>query len=355
MAVLLAQGGFLMFALRWTTTLARQFRPGIARVLAGGVVPLVIVVAMVWPATAGYAQFQGSAPTRADSPNPENKGLVERAPTELLPGTPIVLNPGDAIGISVYGVPDYKLTARIAGDGNVDLPLIGSTHVAGLTVEQAQQLVAQKLIDGQLILSPDVLISVADSTVDIIGVMGEVNGPRAIPAFAPMSLFDALSAAGGLKSDASHSISILRKGVNEPLLVVLTSNPANAVDQNIPLYPGDRVIVPRTGVVYVVGAVLRTGAYAITPDTPLTLTQAITLAGNTGFQAAPTETRIIRTTGQKRREIHVNLSRINSGKDPDPILQNDDIVMVPTNVIKAAIKGGGVGIAIGLVYAIPLL
>ena len=170
-----------------------------------------------------------------------------------------------------------------------------------------------------------------------------------------MSLFDALSAAGGLKADASHSISILRKGVNEPLLVVLNSNPANAADQNIPLYPGDRVIVPRTGVVYVVGAVLHSGAYPITPDTPLTLTQAVALAGNMGFQAAPTETRIIRTTGAKRREIRVNLARVNRGKDPDPILQNDDIVMIPTNLIKAAMKGGGIGIAMGLVYAIPLL
>ena len=69
-----------------------------------------------------------------------------------------------------------------------------------------------------------------------------------------------------------------------------------------------------------------------------------------GFQAAPTETHIIRTTGAKRREIRVNLSRVQAGKDPDPILQNDDIVMIPTNVIKAAIKGGGIGIAMGLIY-----
>ncbi len=343
-----------MFALRWKT-MARGVQSAFARAFVAGVVPPVLVVAMMLPAAAGYAQFQGPAPTRADSPNPDNKGLVKRAPTEAVPGGPIVLHPGDGINVSVYGVSDYKLAVRIAGDGNVDLPLIGSTHVAGLTVEQAQKLVAQKLIDGQMIISPDVLISVADSNVDIIGVMGEVNGPRAIPAFAPMSLFDALSAAGGLKPDASHSISILRSGVNEPLLVVLNSNPANAVDQNIPLYPGDRVIVPRTGVVYVVGAVLHSGSYPMTPDTPLTLTQAVVLAGNMGFQAAPTETSIIRTTGAKRREIRVNLARVLSGKDPDPILQNDDIVMVPTNAIKAAIKGGGVGIAIGLVYAIPLL
>ncbi len=343
-----------MLALRWKTWMAGRLFPGVTRALAGAV-PILAVLAMLWPASAALGQFQGPAPTRADSPNPDNKGLVERAPTEFIPGGPIVLHPGDGISVSVYGVTDYKVPARIAGDGNVDLPLIGSTHVAGLTVEQAQKLVAQKLIDGGMILSPDVLISVTDSTVDIIGVMGEVNSPRAIPAFAPMSLFDALSAAGGLKPDASHSISILRKGVDEPLLVVVNSNPANAVDQNIPLYPGDRVIVPRTGVVYVVGAVLHSGAYAITPDTPLTLTQAVTLAGNTGFQAATTDTRIIRTTGAKRREIKVNLSRVIDGKAPDPILQNDDIVMIPTNMMKAAIKGGGIGIAMGLIFAIPLL
>jgi polysaccharide export outer membrane protein len=354
-ALLLAQGGFLMFALRLTTMFDRRFRSGAAALLAGSFVPVLLMLAMVCTTGVARGQYSGPAPTKSDSPNPNNKGLMERAPTEILPGTAIVLHPGDLIGVSVYGVPDYKLQARIAGDGNVDLPLIGSTHVAGMTVEQAQQLVAQKLIDGQMILSPDVLISVADSAVDIIGVMGEVGSPKAIPAFAPMSLFDALSAAGGLKADASHSISILRKGVDQPLLVVLNSNPANAIDQNIPLYPGDRVIVPRTGVVYVVGAVLRSGAYPIHPDTPMTLTQAVTLAGNVGFQAALSETRIIRTKGATRHEIRVNLARVLAGKDGDPILQNDDIVMVPTSMIKAAIKGGGVGIAIGLIYSLPVL
>ncbi|MHB1938717.1 MAG: polysaccharide biosynthesis/export family protein [Acidobacteriaceae bacterium] len=343
-----------MFAIRSTTTMTRRF-PRDLRLLRPRFLPTLLMLAIVWPVAVGHAQFQGPAPTKADSPNPENKGLMERAPTEVLPGNPIVLHPGDLINVSVYGVPDYKLGARIAGDGNVDLPLIGATHMAGLTVEQAQQLVAKKLIEGQMILNPDVLISVTDSMVDIIGVMGEVGTPKAIPVFAPMSLFDALSSAGGLKADASHSISILRKGVNEPLLVVLNSNPANAVGQNIPLYPGDRVIVPRTGVVYMVGAVLHSGAYPVTPDTPLTLIQAVTLAGGIGYQAAASDTRVIRTTGTTRREIRVNLSKVMAGKQADPILQNDDIVMVPTNAMKAAIKGGGIGIAIGLLYLIPLL
>ncbi len=316
---------------------------------------LVTFLPVLFGSAAGYAQYAGPAPTKADSPNPESKNLVQRAPVELLPGRAIVLHPGDLIAVSVYGVPEYKINARIAGNGVADLPLVGGIDLAGLTVEQAQQKVAQKLVSEQMILYPDVLISVQDSMVDIIGVMGEVNGPKAIPAFAPISLLDALSAAGGLKPDASHSISILRKDVPEPLLVVLNSDPANALAQNIPLYPGDRVLVPRIGVVYVVGAVARQGAFPITPDTPLTLLQAVTLSGGAGFQAAQGDTRIIRTTGATRREIPVNLKKVTDGKDPDPVLQSDDIVMVPTSPVKAAIKGGGAGIALGLLYSLPQL
>lgn len=301
------------------------------------------------------AQYAGPAPTKADSPNPTNTGLAQPAPTAQLPGNPIVLHPGDQIAVSVYGVSDYKVVARIAGNGTVDLPLIGSMRLAGMTLQQAQHAVAQQLIDKQMILHPDVLISVQDSSVDIIGVMGEVNTPKAIPAFAPLPLLDAISAAGGLKPDASHSISILRRGVAEPLTVVLNSDPANAASQNVPLYPGDRVLVPRVGVVYVVGAVLRQGAYPITPDTPMTALQAITLSGGAGFQASGGSSRIIRTTGATRREIPFNLKKVLDGTAPDPILQSDDIVMIPTNAMKAAIKGGGVGIALGLVYAIPAL
>ncbi|MDR5730660.1 MAG: polysaccharide biosynthesis/export family protein, partial [Terriglobia bacterium] len=174
MALLLAPGGFLMFAPRSKKMFPRIFRSRMTSALYGSFA-LFLVLAMLSHAAVTYAQYSGPAPTKADSPNPENKGLVERAPTEVLPGTAIVLHPGDLISISVYGVPDYKLNARIAGNGVADLPLIGAVHLAGMTVEQAQQKVAQKLIDGQMILNPDVLISVADSMVDIIGVMGEVN------------------------------------------------------------------------------------------------------------------------------------------------------------------------------------
>jgi polysaccharide export outer membrane protein len=312
-----------------------------------------IGLAFFLPACAALAQYAGPAPTKADGPNPNNKGLLESAPSELLPGLPILLHPGDLIQISVYGVPDYKANIRIAGNGVADLPLVGGMHLAGLTVEHAQKSVEQKLMAGNFILNPDVLITVQSSNVDVIGVVGQVNHPEVIPAYASMNLLDALAAAGGLKPDASHSISILRKGVSKPLLVVLNSDPAKALEQNIPLYPGDRVVVPQIGVVYVVGAVKQQGAFPLSPNTPMTLLQAVALSGGTGFQASEGDTRIIRTEGTERREIKVDLGKVAKGEAKDPILQNDDIVMIPTSHIKAAIKGGGIGIAVGLLYLLP--
>lgn len=314
-----------------------------------------MILALLGATLSASAQYAGPAPTLRDAPNPEDKSLVLRAPAESRPGSPLTLHPGDLINVSVYGVAEYKVKTRIAGDGNADLPLVGAVHLADATVEQAQQTIAHKLQARQMILNPDVLITVEDSAVDIIGVMGEVMTPRAIPVFAPMGLLDAISAAGGLKPEASHSISILRKGETQSLLVVLDSNPAHAVQQNVPLYPGDRVIVPRTGVVYVEGAVGHAGAFPISPNTPMTLIQAITLAGNAGYQASRSDTRIIRTTGATRREIPIDLGKVLRGKSPDPVLQSDDIVLVPTSAIKGAIKGGGIGIAIGLLYLVPLL
>lgn|SRR5487761_1161177 len=306
-------------------------------------------------APTAHAQYTGPAPTKADSPNPDDKGLMLRAPTTMLPGSPLSLHPGDLIDVSVYGVDAYKAKARIVGDGNADLPLVGSVHLAGMTIDQAQKTIVQKLETGGFIRNPDVVIAVEDSAVDVIGVAGEVYTPRAVPAYAPLPLLDVLTAAGGLKPDASHSISILREGSPQPLLIALSSNPAQALAQNIPLYPGDRVIVPRTGVVYVVGAVLHAGAVAISPDTPMTLIQAVTMSGGVGYQASAGDTRIIRTTGATRREIPVDFAKTLKGKAPDPVLQSDDIVFIPTNAFKGAIKSGGLGIAIGLLYLLPLI
>ena len=303
----------------------------------------------------GHAQFSGPASEKADSPLPLTLSTSVPAPPPQVTSSVLTLHSGDDIEISVFGVKDYDQKVRIDNNGSSFLPLIGAVHLDGLTVLQAQQRIAEMLDVAGMIRNPEVTVTVIDSTRDIITVTGEVNGPKAVPAFGELHLLDVIAAAGGMTARASHTISILRPGVADPLLVKVGPNIASAAAENIRVYPGDQIIVPRTGVVYVVGAVRSQSAYPLAGGTPLTLMQVVTLAGGVNFEAARKDTRIIRTVGTTRQEIPVDLRKVMYGKTPDPVLQNDDIVFVPTNLIKAGIKGGAAGLALGLIYALPIL
>lgn len=313
-----------------------------------------LFVALAVPFCA-WAQFVGPAPTRADGPAPLPPSLGAPANNLSPSAFQLLLHSGDLIEVTVFNDRDYDVKARIDANGDVYLPLINAVHLDGLGIQQGQQLIAKKLDEAGMVRDPQVTILVSDSAKDLITVNGEVNTPRTIPAFAEMRLLDVIAAAGGLKPSASHAISILRPGVPGPLLVQLGPDLARSVQENVPVYPGDQVLVPRTGVVYVVGAVKKQDAYPIATGTPLTLMQAIALAGGVNFEAEKASTRIIRTIGATRQEIPVNLGKVMFGKKPDPVLQDDDIVFVPTDTMKAALKGGAAGIALGLVYAIPFL
>jgi len=72
------------------------------------------------------------------------------------------------------------------------------------------------------------------------------------------------------------------------------------------------------------------------------------LAGGPNFEGNKNDTRIIRTIGNQRKEVTVDIKRIMYGKDPDPDLQADDIVFLPSNVMKSAIKAGGIPTLIGI-------
>ncbi len=305
-------------------------------------------------ALSAHAQFAGPAPGKDDSPPPLPANSTP-AQTAVDNTHELHLHTGDLIEVTIYGVHDYDSKVRINANGRAYLPLVGPVQLDGLTLQQAQIKVGDTLDAAGMIRNPDVIITVLDSTQDVITVSGEVNGPKAIPAFGSMHLLDAITAAGGLTHTASHTISILRPGAPEPLLVQLGPDLMQASTENILVYPGDQIIVPRTGVVYVVGAVRGQNAFPLANGTPMTLMQAVALAGGVNFEATRSQTRIIRTVGTKREEIPVNLKKVMFGKAPDPVLQNDDIVFIPPNSFKAGLKGGAAGIALGLLYAIPLL
>jgi polysaccharide export outer membrane protein len=101
---------------------------------------------------------------------------------------------------------------------------------------------------------------------------------------------------------------------------------------NLVIEPGDIVYVPAVQKIriFVSGAVKNPDMYEVPRDEPVTVLKAITLAGGTTDRAAQKKVQVIRTgPGGARVTVLVNLRKVKRGEDEDPILQKDDIVLVP--------------------------
>jgi polysaccharide export outer membrane protein len=300
------------------------------------------------------AQFSGPALGITAEVNPPF--TITTDPAILFPaGRDPYLGIGDVLSIRIFGNPDYTPTARIGLDGTAQLPLIGNVLLNDLTVHQAQDLIAQKLMAAGMFREPQVSILITDSPNQVVTLLGEVHG--IVPVLGQRRLFDVLAggggssggAGGGLPPTASHVITINRYGAAEPIVIDLGTDPAKSALINIPIFPRDTIIVPRVGVVYLLGAFKTQGAIPLSQNSPMTLMKVAALAGGPGFEGKFNDLRIIRTTGTTRQVVRVNISKVINGKIPDPVLQAEDIVFLPTDPMKSVIKNGGISTLLAII------
>lgn len=291
------------------------------------------------------AQFSGPAVGISESGNPAETPTTD--PAILYPANrDLILQQGDLMTVHVYGSGDYAPSVRISLDGTVQLPLIGRLHMAGLTVHQAESLIATRLKSAGMYRDPQITIELTESANQAVTLTGEMHS--VVPVVGRKRLFDVLSAGGGLPATASHTITIDRPGISQPIVVNLGTDPAKSASANVPVFAGDTIVVPRVGVVYLLGAFKLQGAIPMQQNAPLTLMQVAALGGGVGFQAKMNDLRIIRTEGATRKLVKVDIKKVLNGTAPDPVLQADDIVLLPTSAMRAAIKGGGANVLLSI-------
>ena len=68
---------------------------------------------------------------------------------------------GDLLDMTVFNVPEMAQRQRVDENGNYSVPLLGPVHVAGLTMQEAQSLIASKLNDAHYVRDPSVSLSSA--------------------------------------------------------------------------------------------------------------------------------------------------------------------------------------------------
>jgi polysaccharide biosynthesis/export protein len=243
----------------------------------------------------------------------------------------LLIGPGDLLHLFVYDTPEMEQHARVTDTGNIPFNFLGNVNVAGLTPEQAAELIDHRLQAAGIMLHPQVSVNVETYATQNASVMGEVQKPGTYEIDTPHKVVDVLALAGGLTYIADRHITIQRFGPGKQRVDYYYSNAGETALSTDPMvYPGDSVVVSRVAVVYVLGDVLKPGGYPITTNnSKMTVLQAIALAGYANHTAAVSKSRLVRETPTGVQEVNLPLGAIQKGKLPDVALLPDDVVYVP--------------------------
>jgi polysaccharide export outer membrane protein len=246
---------------------------------------------------------------------------------------------GDLVEMSVFDTPELSGKLRVSNSGDIILPLVGQIHVAGLTANDAEALIRQKFIDGGFVRDPQVTVFIAEYATQGVSVLGEVRTPGIYPALGAHNLVEYISIAGGLTPLAGTAVTITRFGhPDESQQVNISSSAAPKPLNNPEIFPGDSIFVEKTGLIYVIGDVVRPGGFPMDHNDHLTILQAIALAQGTTYSAKKGSTVIIRSAPNGRETIPVDLKKILASKAADEPLQDNDILFVPNSSARTALK-----------------
>jgi len=91
-----------------------------------------------------------------------------------------VLGAGDAVRIQVYGEEDLTVEAQLSDLGTISYPFLGELQVSGLTVEELQRVITDRLQEGYL-LNPDVNIVVSRAAKSKIYLLSDSENVDASP------------------------------------------------------------------------------------------------------------------------------------------------------------------------------
>ena len=294
------------------------------------------------------------AATRPEPAAEASRPRLQPAQPEDPLRTTYVLGPDDEVTIWVLEADELSTDPiRIGTGGYMNLPMVGRFRAAGLTVEQLEAELTHRL--KTYVREPNVAVSITEFRSQPVSVIGAVKDPGVHQLEGQKTLVEVLSLAGGLREDAGHSVKITRRlkwgriplptaqdnstgrfSVAEVSLedVMEARNP----EENVFIKPNDVISVPRAEMIYVVGAVKRSGGFVLGERESISVLQALALAGGLARFATPKNSKILRPNEEAAQstEIAINLKDILSNKSPDVPLQRDDVLFIPRSGGKAA-------------------
>jgi polysaccharide export outer membrane protein len=154
--------------------------------------------AQTMPGTAA-SQAAATSTSRAAAAAPLSTGGVS-APAGY------VLNPTDQVTIEVFGEDDLRTSGRLNPEGNLSVPLLGSIHLAGLTLTQAVSKLTE-LYSRDYLVNPKINVTLLSYARKRFSILGQVGHPGSIEmpegTQEGIDILEAIALAGGYTRIAS--------------------------------------------------------------------------------------------------------------------------------------------------------
>jgi len=197
---------------------------------------------------------------------------------------------GDVLSITVWDYPELTLPAgpqrsqlesgsTVNESGNIFYPYLGQVQVSGRLVGDVQRELTARL--EEYIPDPQIEVKVAAFNAQKAVITGAVEAPQSLAiSNIPLTLLEAVNAAGGLTGDAdSRRVSIRRAGRNNPVNLQDFLD-SGSEDNNPILRGGDVVNVPQADEerAYILGKISQPGIVELGFD-GVSLTEALTMQG----------------------------------------------------------------------------
>ncbi|MEH2328097.1 SLBB domain-containing protein [Nostoc sp.] len=298
------------------------------------------------------------------------------------------LGGGDLIRVNVFEVPEYTGEYQIPPGGAINLPLIGSVSVLGLTTEQASDEIARRY--ARFLKRPLISVNLLSPRPINIFVAGEVTRPGAYtlslsggagnnPGVQYPTVLAALTTAQGVTLAADVTQVQLRRKIGRSSEQAVTIDlkeliQTGKLSQDITLRDGDTIVVPTATnfnvaesrnifasnfaasqttprTVTIIGEVNRPGSYLVTPGNTDSQVGATPNSGTASPTGLPNVTRVIQLAGGitaqadvrnlklrrptrtgSEQAIDINLWQLLQSGDAnqDIIVQDGDTIVIPT-------------------------
>lgn len=159
-----------------------------------------------------------------------------------------IIGPRDSLQIFVWRNPELTTSVIVRPDGKVTVPLIEDLQAAGKTPTELAREIEKQL--EQFVQSPVVSVIMSGFVGPFdqqIRVIGEATNPQAIPFSEKMTALDVMIAVGGLTEFAAGNRAVLvRQGQGSFRVRLDDLIKDGDVSANVPVMPGDVLIVPQS-------------------------------------------------------------------------------------------------------------